>query len=154
MELGCLSWGCVIPRLDLAFLYPLLSSLGGLCLLILVVLVISCGGEENQCVRGVCVRVCSIWGCGINMVVMLKRNMGQYLHVLVVCCMSEGCCGSSSGSRASLEGCVVVGTVTILPYRHLLYFHTCFRHVYFSLGNVNSYFCLKCVLHCFMFCVG
>jgi hypothetical protein len=91
-------------------------------------------------VWGVCVRVCSIWGWGINLGVMLKRNMGQYLHVLVVSCMPQGCCGSSSGSRASLDGCVgVVGTITILLYGHLLYFHTCFHCVYFSLGHVKNY---------------
>jgi hypothetical protein len=69
--------------------------------------------------------------------------------------MSQGCCGSSSGSRMSLEGCVgVVGTINILLYGHLLYFHICFHCVNFSLGNVNSYLCLECVSHCFVFCVG
>jgi hypothetical protein len=64
----------------------------------------------------VCVGVCSIWELGINIGVMIKRKMGQYLHVLMVSFMSQGYCGLSSGSRASLKGCVdVVGTITILP---------------------------------------
>jgi hypothetical protein len=73
----------------------------------------------------------------------------------VVSCRSLSCCGSSAGSRASLEGCVgIVGTIAILPYGHLLYFHTRLHCVYFSLGNVNNYLCLERVLHCFVFLVS
>jgi hypothetical protein len=101
MVLGGLSWGCVNSRLDLALSYLFLFSLGGLSSVTLVVPVISCTGEENQCVRGVCVRICSIWGLGVNMGIMLRSTLEQYLHVLVVSCVSLGCCGSSSGSRIS-----------------------------------------------------
>jgi hypothetical protein len=79
MVLGGLSWGCVNSRLDLALSYPCLFSLGGPSSVTLVVPVFSCGGEENQCVRGVCVRICSIWGWGVNMGVMLKKYMGAVL---------------------------------------------------------------------------
>jgi hypothetical protein len=79
MELGGLSWGCVNSRLNLALSYPFLSPLGCPSSVTLVVLVISCGGEENQCVTGMCVRVHSIWGWGVNMGVMLKKYMGAVL---------------------------------------------------------------------------
>jgi hypothetical protein len=79
MVLGGLSWGCVSSRLDLALSYLFHFSLGGPSSVTLVVLIVSCGGEENQCVRGVCVRFCSIWGWSVTMGVMLKKYMGAIL---------------------------------------------------------------------------
>jgi hypothetical protein len=61
----------------------LLFSLGWPSPVTLVVPFISRGGEENQCLRGMCVRVCSIWGWRVNMGVMLKKYM-----VAVLTCIS------------------------------------------------------------------